>query len=92
MPLISYVKTGMNKQLLISESHGDSNQCTPCRGKPDTNDTYASHVSPRMPHICFLWAVHVRGNLSQAIINIGWTLLLLIKGLPTQPPTRLSDP
>jgi hypothetical protein len=25
------VKTTMNKWLLISESHGDSNRCTPCR-------------------------------------------------------------
>jgi hypothetical protein len=30
--LISYVKTDTNKRLLISESHGNSNQCTPCRG------------------------------------------------------------
>jgi hypothetical protein len=26
------VKTATNKRLLISESHGDSNWCTPCRG------------------------------------------------------------
>jgi hypothetical protein len=26
------VKTATNKRLLISESHGDSNRCTPCRG------------------------------------------------------------
>jgi hypothetical protein len=37
----------MNKRLLISESHGDSNWCTPCRGKPDQHDMYASHASPR---------------------------------------------
>jgi hypothetical protein len=36
-----------NKRLLISESRGDSNRCTPCRGKLDKHDTYASHASPR---------------------------------------------
>jgi hypothetical protein len=41
------VKTVTNKRLLISGSHGDSNQCTPCREKPDQQDTYASHASPR---------------------------------------------
>jgi hypothetical protein len=47
MQLISYVKTAINKRLLISESHGDSNRCTPCRGKPD------QHVT------CFPRSVHV---------------------------------
>jgi hypothetical protein len=36
-----------NKRLLISESRGDSNRCTPCRGKPDQHATYAFHDSPR---------------------------------------------
>jgi hypothetical protein len=54
----------MNKWLLISESHGDSNQCTPYRGKLDQHDTYASYVSLRTPDVRFLWAVPVRGNLS----------------------------
>jgi hypothetical protein len=31
--------TATNKRLLISESHGDSNRCTPCRGKPDQHAT-----------------------------------------------------
>jgi hypothetical protein len=61
-----YVKTATNKRLLISESDGDSNQCTPCRGKPNQHATYASHSSPRMPGIRFLWAVPVRDNLSLA--------------------------
>jgi hypothetical protein len=47
MPLINYVKTTTNKQLLISESHDNLKRCTPCRGKSDTHDTYASHVSSR---------------------------------------------
>jgi hypothetical protein len=75
-----------NKRLLISESRGDSNQCTPCRGKPDTHDTYASHGSPRTPRIRFLWVVHVRGNLSQAINSIERTLLLPRKRAPDITP------
>jgi hypothetical protein len=31
--------TATNKRLLISESRGDSNRCTPCRGKPDQHAT-----------------------------------------------------
>jgi hypothetical protein len=84
------MKIVTNKRLLISESYGDSNQCTPYMGKPDTHDTYASHASPRTPHVCFLWVVHVRGNLSQAINSVGHTLLLLKKrALNTTPsPTE----
>jgi hypothetical protein len=51
--------TATNKQLLITESHSDSNRCTPCRGKPDQHATYASHSSPRTPGVCFLRAVLV---------------------------------
>jgi hypothetical protein len=64
MTLISYVKPATNKRLLISESHGDSNRCTLCKGKPDTHDTYASHASPRTYRIRFLRVVHIRDNLS----------------------------
>jgi hypothetical protein len=59
------VKTVTNKQLLISESRGDSNRCTPCRGKPDQHDTYASHPSR------FLWAALVCGNLPRATDRVG---------------------
>jgi hypothetical protein len=51
------VKTVTNKQLLISESRGDLNRCTPCRRKSDQYDTYASHISPRTPDVHFLWIV-----------------------------------
>jgi ferredoxin len=51
-----------NKRLLISESCGDSNRCTPCRGKPDQHDMYASHASPRTPGVRFLRAIHIHGN------------------------------
>jgi hypothetical protein len=59
-----------NKRLLISESRGDSNRCTPCRGKPDQHDMYASHASPRTPGVCFLRAVPVRGNLSWVVNRV----------------------
>jgi hypothetical protein len=55
-----------NKRLLISESRGDSNRCTPCWGKPDQHNTYAFHVSPYTPVIRFLWAIHVHGNHSRS--------------------------
>jgi hypothetical protein len=55
-----------NKRLLISESRGDSNRYTPCKGKPKQHATYASHSSPHMPGVCFLRAVSVCDNLSLA--------------------------
>jgi hypothetical protein len=79
--------TATNKWLLISESRDDLNRCTPCREKPDTHDTYTSHANPHMPRVCFLRAVHVRGNLSQAINSIGRTLLLLRKRAPNTTPS-----
>jgi hypothetical protein len=82
MPLISYTKIATNKQLLIFESHGNSNQCTPCNGKDDTNNTYASHASPRTSCVRFLRAVHVCDNLSQVINSVGQTLLLPRKRAP----------
>jgi hypothetical protein len=66
-----YLMAATNKQLLISESHGDSNRCTPCWGKPDQHNTYTSHASPRNPNVHFLRAVPVRGNLSQATNSVG---------------------
>jgi hypothetical protein len=66
MPLISYVKTATNKRLLISEGRGDSNRCTPCRGKPDQYVTYTSHSSPRTPGVLFLRAIPLCENLSLA--------------------------
>jgi hypothetical protein len=63
------VKSVTNKRLLISESHGDSNRCTPYRGKHDQHATYASHSSPRTLGVRFLWAVPVRDNLSLALMK-----------------------
>jgi hypothetical protein len=52
--------TATNKWLLISESGGDSNQCTPCRGKPDQHATCFSrsvHVWSRI--ICISRGPHI---------------------------------
>jgi hypothetical protein len=62
--------TATNKRLLKSESHSDSNRCTPCRGKPD------HHIGPRTPSTRFLRVVHVRGNLSW-VVNRLWAGPLL---------------
>jgi hypothetical protein len=54
MPLISYVKTAMNKRLLISESRGDLNQCTPYKEKYNQHTTRfprSAHVWPSTIHI-----------------------------------------
>jgi hypothetical protein len=45
--------TATNKQLLISESHGDSNRCTPYRGKPDQHAT-------RFPRSVRVWSMTIR--------------------------------
>jgi hypothetical protein len=83
----------MNKRLLISESHGDLNQCTPCRGKPDQHDMYAFHVSPRTSDVHFLQAVPVRGNRSWVTDRVRQSHCSWEKWLPTQSTThRLSNP
>jgi hypothetical protein len=61
--------TATNKQLLISESHDDSNRCTPCMGKPEQYVTYASHSSPLTTDVRFLRAVPIRDNLLLAPIK-----------------------
>jgi hypothetical protein len=47
------VKTVTNKRLLISESRGDSNWCTPYREKPDQNTT-------RFPRSVCVWSKTIR--------------------------------
>jgi hypothetical protein len=87
------MKIVTNKRLLISESRDDSNRCTPCKGKPDQYATYASHTSPCMHGVRFLWAVPVHGNLSWVINRVGQSHCSREKGLPTQSTTRrLTDP
>jgi hypothetical protein len=87
------MKTATNKRLLISESHGDLNRCTLCRGKPDQHITRFSrsvriwpstiHVS-RGPRIATLHVVNNRVEQGHCF----WE-----KGLPTQSTVRrLTDP
>jgi hypothetical protein len=47
------VMTATNKRLLISESRGDSNRCTPYRGKPDQHAT-------RFPRSVRVWPKTIR--------------------------------
>jgi hypothetical protein len=84
--------TATNKRLLIFESHSDSNRCTPCRGKPDQHDTYASHVSPRTPGVRFMRAIPVRGNLSWGDDRFGQIPLLLRNGPPRHNPQHTGRP
>jgi hypothetical protein len=44
--------TTTNKRLLISESCGDLNRCTPCRGKPDQHATHFSCL-------VFIWSTTI---------------------------------
>jgi hypothetical protein len=74
--------TATNKRLLIFESHGDLNRCTPYTGKFDQHDTYASHASPRTPSVRFLRVVPVRGNLSRDADRFGQIPLLSRKRAP----------
>jgi hypothetical protein len=67
--------TATNKWLLISESQGNSNWCTPV-GETCTHNTYASYADLCMPHVCLLQTVSVRGILSRWPNRVGWTLLL----------------
>jgi hypothetical protein len=48
------VKTATNKRLLISESRGNSNRCTSCRGKPDQH----SHTLPTPVHTRLAYALY----------------------------------
>jgi hypothetical protein len=76
--------TATNKRLLISESRGDSNRCTPCRGKPDQHVTYTSHANPHTPGIRFLWAVPICDNLSRVIDRVEQARCSWEEGLLTQ--------
>jgi hypothetical protein len=79
--------------LLISESHGDSNRCIPCRGKHDKHDTYASHASPRAPDVRFLWTVSYVATFHESSMDFDGSHCSREKGLLTQSTScRLTDP
>jgi hypothetical protein len=71
-----------NKRLLISESRGYSNRCTPYKEKPDQHVMYTSHSSPRTPVVRVLWAVPICDNLLWVIDRVGRILLLPRKSAP----------
>jgi hypothetical protein len=82
--------TGTNKLLLISESHGDSNRCTPCRGKLDQHATRISRS------VC-VWSKTSRGphisTFCTVVNRFEWVHCPWEEGLPTQSTTRrLTDP
>jgi hypothetical protein len=91
--VIIYVMSATNKRLLISESRGDSNRCTPCRGKPDQHTT-------RFPRSVRIWSKTIHISRGQHIATLRETLTDLDrshcsweKGLPTQSTSRrLTDP
>jgi hypothetical protein len=85
--------TATNKLLLIFESRGDSNWCTPCRGKPDQHTT-------RFPRSVHVWSKTTRISRGPHIatfrtvvnrferVHCPWE-----EGLPTQSTARrLTDP
>jgi hypothetical protein len=74
--------TATNKWLLISESHGDSNRCAPCRGKPDQHTT-------RLPHSVCVWSKIIRISHDQHIATLRETPTSLDR--VTAPEKRAPD-
>jgi hypothetical protein len=84
--------TATNKQLLISESRGDSNWCTLYRGKPDQHST-------RFPRSVRVWfkTIHIShgphiASFRTVINRFEQIHCSQEEGLPAQPPAQLSDP
>jgi hypothetical protein len=91
--VIIYVMTATNKRLLISESHGDSNWCTPCRGKPNQHDMYAFHASPRTPAYASCRQSPYVATFREVFNNDEQSHCSREKGLSTQSSAhRLIDP
>jgi hypothetical protein len=85
--------TATNKRLLISESHGDSNRCTPSKGK---SNQYAT----RFPRSIRVWSNTISishdphiATFRAVINNDGQSHCSQEKGLPAQSMTQwLTDP
>jgi hypothetical protein len=80
--------TAINKQLLISESHDDSNRCTPCM----ENLIQVTRTLPMTIHICHSYA-SCRRSPYMATFHEFSTVLDIVtapekKGLPTTSPAR----
>jgi hypothetical protein len=70
-----------NKRLFISESHGDSNRCTPCRGNPINT-----------PHSCISCGQRI-ATFHKVVNSDRQSHCSREKGLPTQSTARrLTDP
>jgi hypothetical protein len=91
IPLINYLMATTRQAVTHIQSHGDSNRCIPCRGKPDTHDMYAFLASPCMSLIRFLRAVPVRDNLSWVINNVGQSHCSRENGTPDYIPSTPID-
>jgi hypothetical protein len=92
MSLISYVKTAMNKRLLISESHCDLNRCTPYRETWPTNHTHPTLSLRMVPDHTYLTR-SMHSNLGRSHQQSWAGPLLEKKGLLTQSTTPwLTDP
>jgi hypothetical protein len=62
--------TATNKRLLISEIRGDSNRCTPNRGKLDQHVTH-------LPHSVHVWSKTIHISRGQCITTLRETLTVL---------------
>jgi hypothetical protein len=87
--------TATNKWLLISESRGDLNRCTPCRGKTRPTHHTLSTLSPCMvqDHTYLTWSTY--SNPSRGVDKFGWITLLPRKRVPdiihSMPADRSTD-
>jgi hypothetical protein len=86
--------TATNKRLLLSESRGDSNRCTPCWGENPTNTT---RTLPTPAHVCPAYASCGRSlyvtTFHGTPTDLGISHCSREKGLLTQSTARrLTDP
>jgi hypothetical protein len=85
--------TTINKRLLISESRGDSNRCTPCREKLDQHITrFRRSVHVWTSTICISCGPHIE-TFRETPIDLDRSHYSREKVLPTQSTAcRLTDP
>jgi hypothetical protein len=81
------VLTATNKRLLISESRGNLNQCTPCRGNP-TNTPHASHAWSKT--ICISCGQHI-ATFHESLTDLDGSHYSREKGIPDNIPSASAD-
>jgi hypothetical protein len=84
--------TATNKRLLIFESRGDSNRCTPYREKPDQYATCFPCSVRVLPMIIRISRGSHIATFHTVINRFEQIHYSREEGLPTQPLARLSDP